>query len=208
MPGALAPAAAGFGLGLALAGAPGPVQAVIITEAVRGGVPRGVRAQAGANLTFAVLLVALALGVSLIAPTGIALRALKVAGGVFLLWLAADGLLSTRWAQDEAGAPEPGLPPVARGTLAVLLNPGAWLFLATAASSLLSAATHSGGTPVALLAAIALALGVAAGDGLVVVLGGVGIRRAGRRVERLIRRTLALVLGLLGAGLLVSGVIA
>ena len=40
----LAPVLAGLGLGIALAGAPGPVQAILLTEALRGGVSRGLRA--------------------------------------------------------------------------------------------------------------------------------------------------------------------
>src|SRR5579884_3395063 len=88
----LAPAGAGLGLGIALAGAPGPVQAIILTETVRGGMSRGVRVQAGANLTFAVLLWALALGLSVAAPGGTLLRALKVAGGLFLILIALDAV--------------------------------------------------------------------------------------------------------------------
>ena len=46
--------------------------AVILTETIRGGVGRGLRAQAGANLTFVVLIVSLALGLSVVTPSGIA----------------------------------------------------------------------------------------------------------------------------------------
>ena len=56
MPENLSPALAGLGLGIALAGAPGPVQAVLLTEALRGGATRGFRAMVGANLTLGVLL--------------------------------------------------------------------------------------------------------------------------------------------------------
>jgi threonine/homoserine/homoserine lactone efflux protein len=81
----------GLGLGVALAGAPGPVQAVLLAEAVRGGLARGFRAMAGANLTFGVLLVALALGLSVAHLSTNVVRMLKIFGGVFLLWLAVDG---------------------------------------------------------------------------------------------------------------------
>jgi threonine/homoserine/homoserine lactone efflux protein len=203
---ALSSVMAGFGLGIALAGAPGPVQAVILTESVRGGMARGVRAQAGANLTLAALLVSLALGLSVAAPSGTALRVLKVVGGVFLLWLAVDGLWSRR--EVDGQSPERrALPPAARGAFAVLLNPGAWLFLATAASSLFSAAAHEGGTPSAVVAALALSTGVAVGDGAVVLFGGFGLRRAGERMELWVRRILATVLAALGLWLLISGVI-
>jgi threonine/homoserine/homoserine lactone efflux protein len=47
-------------IGVALASAPGPVQAVLVTEAVRGGTGRGLRALAGVHLTFGAVLVCLA----------------------------------------------------------------------------------------------------------------------------------------------------
>jgi threonine/homoserine/homoserine lactone efflux protein len=202
----VSPAAAGLGLGIALASAPGPVQAVLLSESIRGGVARGFRAMAGASVTFGVLLVALALGVSVAAPSGAVLRVLEIAGGVLLVVLAVDGFRA-RSRLEPANGERRELPPVARGSLAVLLNPGAWLFLGTAASSLFAAATQEGGTDAALLAALALVLGLAAGDGAVVLIGGLGVRRAGERVALWVRRGLAVVLAALGIGLIVRGVV-
>jgi threonine/homoserine/homoserine lactone efflux protein len=198
--------AAGFGLGIALAGAPGPVQAIILSETVRGGMGRGVRVQIGANLTFAILLLALAGGVAVAAPSGSVLRAIKIVGGLFLLWIAVDGLRSSRAAAREGGG-KALLPPEARGTLAVVLNPGAWLFLATAASSLFASAVHAGGTSSALAAAAALAVGLALGDGAVVLLGGVGLRRVGADTVTWVQRGLAVIILALGIWLLASGVV-
>lgn len=198
---------AGLGLGIALAGAPGPVQAVLMGEAIRGGIGRGFRAMAGANLTFALLLLAVALGLSLISPTGPLLRILQVGGGAFLMWMALEGFRSSGDV-DPASTGRRSLPPAVRGALAVVLNPGAWLFLATAASSLFSAAARQGGSGTALLAALALATGLAVGDGAVVLLGGLGVRRAGDRVGLWVRRALAIVLAGLGVWLLVDGLVA
>jgi len=116
-PGAAASsAAAGLGLGIALAGAPGPVQAILLTESIRGGTARGFRAQAGANITLAALLVGLAFGLSLAAPGGTALRIIKLVGGVFLLLLAADGFRGQIVESSGTGPPERrGLPPAVRG---------------------------------------------------------------------------------------------
>lgn len=202
----LAPVLAGLGLGVALAGAPGPVQAVLLAEAVRGGIARGFRALAGANLTFGVLLVALAVGLSVAAPSGTALRILKIVGGVFLLWLAVEGFRSGSEVDRESGERRT-LPPAARGALAVLLNPGGWLFLGAVASPLFASATHVGGTQSAFFAAVALMAGLAIGDGAVVLLGGIGVRRAGERVRQWVGRALATVLAGLGLWLLTSGVI-
>jgi threonine/homoserine/homoserine lactone efflux protein len=197
---------AGLALGLALAGAPGPVQAVLLAESVRGGVARGFRAMVGANLTFALLMAGLALGVSVVVPAGLVLRVLMVAGGVFLLWLAVDGLRSA----DEVDPADEGrrsLPPAARGALAVVLNPGAWLFLGAVASPLFASAAVAGGRGGSLLTAAALAVGLAIGDGAVVLVGGLGVRRAGERVGVWVRRGLALLLAALGVWLLLRGVL-
>jgi hypothetical protein len=130
-------------IGVALAGAPGPVQAVLLAEAVKGGVRRGLRALAGVHATFGMLLLGLALGISVVAPKGMVLRILMLAGGALLLWLAFDGLRS----RDEEGEAPRGaraLSPEIRGSLSILLNPGGWLFLGAIASPLVATATIRG----------------------------------------------------------------
>jgi threonine/homoserine/homoserine lactone efflux protein len=200
-----APVLAGLGLGLALASAPGPVQAVLLTESVRGGIGRGFSALAGASGTFALLLVALALGLSVAAPGGTALRVLEVVGGAFLIWLAIDGLRSGHRIREVDGERR-GLPPVARGALSILLNPGAWIFLGAVASPLLTEATQAAGTGAAVLTAAALVAGAAAGDAAVVLLGGLGLRTAGDRVVLWVGRVLAVLLAGLGVWLILQGV--
>ena len=64
MEGVLGPVVGSLGIGLALAGAPGPVQAILLSESVRGGLGRGLRALLGAFATWATLLITVALGVS------------------------------------------------------------------------------------------------------------------------------------------------
>ena len=204
----LAPAVTGLGLGIALAGAPGPVQAILLAEAVRGGTTRGLRVLLGANATFGVLLLVLALGFSFATPNDIALRVLKILGGLLIVWLGLDAFRSRDEDTSlETPGPRPGIPPAARGSLAVIFNPGAWLFLATAASSLVADATRLGGRPAAFAAALALLAGVAAGDATVVFAGGLGLRRVGAGFGTWLRRALALALAALGVWLLVSGVI-
>lgn len=203
---ASAPIVAGLSLGIALASAPGPVQAVLLGEAIRGGVGRGLKALAGASLTFGVLLLGLALGLSVATPSETVVRVLEIAGGALLLWLAWDAFRS----RDEAlevSTERRQLPPAARGALAIVLNPGAWLFLAAIASPLIATATEDGGRTSALLAALALLFGAGLGDLAVVLLGGMGIRRARDRARRWIRVGLAAVLAGLGVWLFVQGVI-
>jgi threonine/homoserine/homoserine lactone efflux protein len=199
------PAVTGLGLGIALAGAPGPVQAILLAEALRGGTGRGLRALLGANLTFGVLLLILAFGYSFAVPNQAVLRILQVVGGLLLIGIGIDGFRVRADGAHRVGT-RTELPPAARGALAVVLNPGAWLFLATAASSLVAAASQVGGRPAAVTAALALLAGVAAGDTTVVLAGGFGLRRAGQGVARWLRRALALALVGLGAWLLLGGI--
>jgi threonine/homoserine/homoserine lactone efflux protein len=202
----LSPVLGALGIGLALAGAPGPVQAILLAESVRGGVSRGMQALLGAFSTWASLLLAVALGVSLALPEGVVFRVLRLGGGALLIWLAIDGF---RTGESAAGGTDRrrGLPPFARGSLAVLLNAGAWLFLAAVASPLFANASSLGGTANALLAAAAMMTGTVAGDLGVVLLGAYGMRRLGDERALLVRRLLALLLGLLGVWLLVGAIL-
>jgi len=201
---ALSDAAAAFGVGVALGAAPGPVQFVLLTEASRGGLRRGFRAMAGANGTFALLLVALAAGVSFLSPGPVAVRVLKVVGGAFLLFVAFSAVRNS--GDMEGKAPRCRLGPTPRGALAVVLNPGAWLFLATTGSAVVAAATHDGGKPLAFLTVAALMAGVAVIDGTVVVIGGGGAARLSGTAARAVRLALAAVLAGIGAWFLYQGV--
>jgi threonine/homoserine/homoserine lactone efflux protein len=204
-PETLSPIVAAVGVGVALAGAPGPVQAVLLSEAVRGGVPRGFRAWAGSTLTFGSLLLALALGLSLATPAGLLLRTLKVAGGALLLWLAVDAIRS-RYDVPRSAFDGGRLNPTIRGSMAILFNPGGWLFLAAVASPLLASATRAGGRATAVVTALALLAGAGLGDVGVVLLGGVGLRRARPGIVLWAQRVLAAVLAALGSWLIIQAV--
>jgi threonine/homoserine/homoserine lactone efflux protein len=94
---------------------------------------------------------------------------------------------------------------MARGSLAVLLNPGAWLFLAGVATPVLASAALGGGRASAVLTAVALEAGTATGDALLAILAGTGIRRLGAERVRLAQRLLAAILAALGAWLIYLG---
>jgi threonine/homoserine/homoserine lactone efflux protein len=202
----LTPVFAGFGIGIALGGAPGPVQAVLLTESTRG-LGRGFRAMVGANLTFGVLLVAGAVGFSAIVIGASWLRVLDLAAGLMLLGLAFDGLRTSLHARQPDGPQKITVPPFVRGASVVLLNPGGWLFLATVGTSLFAAARLTGGRPIAVASALAMIAGLALGDGAVVLVGSLGLRRAGLRVRLWVQRALAALLGGLGCWLLLMALI-
>lgn len=210
--------ATAFGLGIALGVSPGPVQILLLTEAARGGVGRGFRAMLGANGTFLVLLLLLAAGVTALSPGAGAIRVLEVVGGAFLLLIARDAAREVLRGEDvrkaEAAAQRARdarargaamlAHPTTRGVVAVLLNPGSWLFLATTGSALIASAAEDG-RGAAILTAIALMAGVSVMDGITVLLGGGSSLLTGR-AGRWIRLGLTILLGAIGVVFLVRGI--
>ncbi|MFN2544047.1 MAG: LysE family translocator [Actinomycetota bacterium] len=201
----LAHPATAFGLGMALGAAPGPVQVLLLGEAARGGLRRGLAAMAGANGTFGLLLLILAAGLTVARPTGTVLRALQIAGGAVLLWIAASSVRETLRTDGEREAVPTRLPPQVRGILAVVINPGAWIFLATSASALLAGAAESGGRVFSFLTAAAMLVGVMIVDASMVVLGASSGRFLGRRGELLLGLALTGALAAIGVWLLFQG---
>ena len=96
--------------------------------------------------------------------------------------------------------------PTTRGVVAVLLNPGSWLFLATTASALVADAVGDGGRATAFVTVIALMAGVSVMDGITVLLGGGSTLLAGR-AGKWIRLALTLLLGTIGVVFLVRGIV-
>jgi threonine/homoserine/homoserine lactone efflux protein len=200
----LAHPAAAFGLGIALGTSPGPVQLLLFSEASRGGTGRGLRAMAGANGTFGTMLLALALGVSSLRPGAGSVRVIQVIGGSFLLFLAVDALRESH-TRDATEGKRSGLHPTIRGAIAVVGNPGVYVFLATTGTAVLADATDAGGRSIALLTALALLAGVSVMDSGMVVLGA-GAHRVSRRSLRILGDGLAVGLGVIGALLVIRGI--
>ncbi|MBI4259054.1 MAG: LysE family transporter [Actinobacteria bacterium] len=203
----LAGAAAAFGVGVALGVIPGPVQILIVSESARAGIRGGLRVLAGANGTFAVFLVALAAGLSALDPSEAFLRVVKVAGGGFLVFLGVDAFRSARLAVEERAAPGSRRHPTARGVLAVVLNPGLYIFLATTASAVLADAASRDGRAGAFLVAGAMLVGVSSIDAAMMLLGTGGRRALGERFVRGLGVVLSLALVALGVLYVVQGVV-
>jgi threonine/homoserine/homoserine lactone efflux protein len=201
-------AGAAFALGFALGAAPGPVQLLILSETARRGLSGGLRVMIGANGTLFAVMVLLALGFSSLAPSETVLDALRVVGGAFLIYLGIDELLRLR---RETGDDPPDatggrtLGPTARGVVSVALNPGAWIFFATTASAVVANATADGGTSAALLAALAMTLGVSVSDLTFTVLGSGGRRVLGDRGLRWVRAALSVGLAAIGVAFVLQG---
>jgi threonine/homoserine/homoserine lactone efflux protein len=198
-----------FGLGLALGAAPGPIQLLILGETAKRGFSGGLRVMIGANGTLFAVMVALALGFSSFTAGEMALRVLRIGGGLFLVWLAIQETraLSREASADASSAPKGrGLGPTARGVLGVVVNPGAWVFFATTAASVVASASADGGIATALLAATAMTVGVSASDTSFTLLGSGGRRVLGDRGLRRIRIVLTVGLAAIGVAFVVGGI--
>lgn len=198
-------ALAAFGLGVALGASPGPVQLLLFSEASRGGAGRGLRAMAGANATFGAMMLLLAAGLSSIEPSESFLRVLKVIGGTFLVFLACDAIRESRRPHQVEDGPRGGLHPTVRGVVAVILNPGVYVFLATTGTALVASAVDQGGRGLAVVTVIALLLGVSLMDSAMVLLGA-GAHRVSDRFLRILSDVLAVAMGALGGWLIVRGI--
>src|SRR4029453_11244274 len=104
-------------VGGARGGSPGPVQLLLLSEASRGGAGRGLRAMAGANATFGLLMLLLAAGLCSLQPGATFPRVVKVTGGGCLVFLAVGAIREVRRPQmvDHPGG---GLHPSVRGVVA------------------------------------------------------------------------------------------
>ena len=201
---------AAFALGFALGAAPGPVQLLLLTETAKRGLSGGLRVMLGANGTLFLVMVALAFGFSSLAPSEDLLRALRVVGGAFLIYLAVDELRRVRREAVDPGAIVAEIPPTMgptlRGVVSVVLNPGAWIFFATTASAVIADATADGGRDAAVAAAFFMTLGVSASDFMFTLLGSGGRTLVGDRGLRWIRAALSIGLGAIGLVFVAQGI--
>jgi threonine/homoserine/homoserine lactone efflux protein len=195
---------AALGLGVALGASPGPVQLLLFSEASRGGIRRGLLAMAGANATFGVYMLLLAAGLSSLEPSETFLRVVQVVGGGFLVFLAVDALRENR-RPEVVEASSPRMHPSVRGVVAVLLNPGVYVFLATTGTAVVASAVDADGRGLAVVTVIALLLGVSLMDSAMVLLGA-GAHKVGERALRILGDVLAIALGALGVWLIVAGI--
>jgi threonine/homoserine/homoserine lactone efflux protein len=127
----------GAALGFSAAAQPGPFQAFLLAQSARNGAARTMPV-ALVPLVSDPPVIAVVLAVLAQVPAGL-LRALQIAGGGVVLWLAASTLRALRAppAADAAGHAPRGF---LRATLVNFTNPNAWLFWSLVGGPVLAAA--------------------------------------------------------------------
>lgn len=183
----------GLALGLAAASSPGPFQAFLISQALRTGWRRAWPAAFAPLLSDGpvVLLVLLALSTT---PAWL-LSGLRIAGGLFLLYLAIGA-----WRSLPTSASPPAAPPaagagLARAALTNALSPGPWIFWSTVGGPAFLGGWRLNGTwGIAFLAGFYCAM-------IAVSLGLIGLFAAAGRLGARAMRTLQMVSASLLAGM-------
>jgi threonine/homoserine/homoserine lactone efflux protein len=207
MPSESASLAAAFAIGLAVASAPGPVQALVVIEAMRGGVLRGLAATIGAAISFWFLLLLLALGMSLAAPAPAVVRFLQFAGGMVVVWIAIDSFRAASATNDiqATNEPDPGkgaLRAALRVAFAAIVFPGTWIFLAGIAAPMIATARLTGGAILGVALTVALVAGSSVGNLGIALVASAGGRVVSPNALRRVRQALAIILA--GIGLLLA----
>jgi threonine/homoserine/homoserine lactone efflux protein len=188
---------------------PGPDMVVILRSATRGS-RSGAAAAVGAQLGLCVHLTVAVAGLSVVlARYPEALTAIRVVGGLYLLYLGGRLIVPTLRRRHDASQPQPGHDVSARsafgqGLFTNLLNPKAVLFFAAVLPQFLVAGAVPTWVQIVALGALNIVLGCVAWAAVVAL----GVRLSGalrhRRVRAWWDRVTGVVLGGIGGGLVAS----
>jgi threonine/homoserine/homoserine lactone efflux protein len=138
-----------FLVGLTGAVAPGPLLALDIRESVRLGVRAGVLVSTGHAVADLAMVMALAVGISRIVDTDLALAIIGPVGGGFLLWMgwtmARNAPVISPWSEGHVPPPARSTAyPLLGGALVSVANPFWWLWWLTVGSAFLVSANPQG----------------------------------------------------------------
>ena len=126
----------GLGLGLGAGLAPGPLQALVISVALRSGFTAGARVAVSPLISDAVVIVVSLLVVRSVPERGVA--ALGIVGGLFVVWLGVGAIREASAGIDAGTTSDAGA--LRRGALVNLLSPHPWIFWLTVGGPVLVAA--------------------------------------------------------------------
>lgn len=145
---------AGLLLGLSSGLAPGPLLTLVASETLHHGAAAGMRVALAPLLTDAPIILATLLVLRPLADQQTPLALLHLAGGLYLGWLALEGLRF----QGADLSPAPPSGSLWRGVIANLLNPSPYLFWLTVGAPTVLAAWQESGLAVAAFIAAFYAL--------------------------------------------------
>lgn len=183
------------GVAVVLTLTPGPDMALVLRNTVRGGRSSGFRTVGGIAVGLVVWATATALGIAaVLAASTSVFTALKVAGGVYLVYLGVQALRSLRRDEDPFLAPRPSGSPFRQGLVTNLLNPKLAVLFTTLLPQFISADDPAVAKSV-LLAVVFVSIGLSWLLTYTLIVGAVARSRAFRRVTEAISGVVLVALG-------------
>jgi threonine/homoserine/homoserine lactone efflux protein len=187
---------------------PGPSVAFIVTSSLRHGTGFGLRTTAGVETGYLVHVLAAVAGVSaLLAASAVAFSLVKIAGALYLVWLAVSAWRSSRSAGEEtvisdlAGRNSIGRGPFRQGFVVGALNPKTAIFFLAFLPQFADPTRGPIGTQVLLLGLLFILL--ACVPDFTWAVGAANLRpRLARLRRKVVERASALVYAILAAGVL------
>jgi threonine/homoserine/homoserine lactone efflux protein len=183
------------GVAIVLSITPGPDMALVLRNTVRDGRSSGYRTVAGIAVGLGVWATATALGVAaVLAASSTVFTALKVAGGIYLVYLGVQALRSLRSGEAVLAHPRPSGSPFRQGLVTNLLNPKLAVLFTTLLPQFISADDPAFAKSV-LLAAVFLSIGLTWLCFYTAVVGAIAQSRTFRRVTEAVSGVVLIALG-------------
>jgi threonine/homoserine/homoserine lactone efflux protein len=183
------------GVAVVLTLSPGPDMALVLRNTVRGGRKSGFRTVAGIAVGLVVWATATALGVAaVLAASATVFAALKIAGGVYLVYLGVQALRSLRSGEAGLEAPKPSGSPFRQGLVTNLLNPKLAVLFTTLLPQFISPEDPAVAKSV-LLAAVFVTIGLTWLCTYTLIVGAIARSRAFRRVTEAVSGVVLVALG-------------
>jgi RhtB (resistance to homoserine/threonine) family protein len=183
------------GVAVALTLTPGPDMALVLRNTVRGGRSSGFRTIAGIAVGLVLWATATALGIAAVLAASTAVfTALKIAGGVYLVYLGVQALRSLRRGEETIDAPKQRGSPFRQGLFTNLLNPKLAVLFTTLLPQFISPDDPAVAKSI-LLATVFVTIGLAWLCTYVLIVGLVARSRAFRRVTEAVSGIVLVALG-------------
>ncbi|HEV8685888.1 MAG TPA: LysE family translocator [Gaiellaceae bacterium] len=180
---------------VALTLTPGPDMALVLRNTVRGGRSSGFRTIAGIAVGLVLWATATALGIAaVLAASAAVFTALKIAGGVYLVYLGVQALRSLRRGEETIDAPKQRGSPFRQGLFTNLLNPKLAVLFTTLLPQFISPDDPALAKSI-LLATVFVTIGLAWLCTYVLIVGLVARSRAFRRVTEALSGIVLVALG-------------